>query len=402
MNIENYIFINLFVLKIVGLYPINIIRYSTCIICIVLIIIPLIIEIYKNLEDLNIIFETSSVLLTILLAILKSLIWFLNGKKLESFINFMLTDYWKFGKPDVFKHLEEYAIFAKNVTKGYLFLIINALLFFFSVPIVNIFIIQGSSNNSTVLKNFPFLASYPLAFYNFPLYETVYVSQILATSACGFMMLATDTLIASALLHTCGHFQILKENLKQLNSDIYHLHSLKNNSKSVSAILFKIKIQIAHIIKYHQVILWFCNNMEKNFNVMLFLQTVASSLILCFVGLQVSITLLDQSKLIKFGSHLIVAFFQLLLFCFPGDILISQSVGISRAVYSIQWYKVSTFVKYEALMIMLRSQRPSYISAGKIYIMQLESFASVKVYVSITLSTALSYFMMFRSFNLEA
>lgn len=35
------------------------------------------------------------------------------------------------------------------------------------------------------------------------------------------MILATDTLIATALLHTCGHFKILKENLKQLNSDIY-------------------------------------------------------------------------------------------------------------------------------------------------------------------------------------
>ncbi|XP_076381187.1 odorant receptor 13a-like [Megalopta genalis] len=390
MNVENYIFINLFVLKFVGLYPINVIRYVICFSCVILIVIPLIAHVNKNRDNLNDLLETSSTLLTILLGILKSLIWFFKRKKLEFLIDFMLTDYWRLGEISVFKHLQEYAIRAKNVTRGYLFLICNALLLFFSVPIIDII-----TNNSTVLKDFPFVATYPSGFYNFPYYETVYISQMIATSICGLMILATDTLIASALLHTCGHFQILKENLKQVDSDIYCLNNLKNNSESISAISCRIKIQIAHIIKHHQVILWFCDNMEKNFHLMLLLQTLASSLIFCFVGLQVSTTLMDQSKLMRYGSHLIMAVFQLLLFCLPGDMLISQSSGIRQAVYSIQWYRLSTSIRCETWMIMLRSQKPSYITAGKLYIMHLENFSA-------TLSTALSYFMMFRSFGLEA
>lgn len=35
------------------------------------------------------------------------------------------------------------------------------------------------------------------------------------------MMLAIDSLIATALLHTCGHFTVLKENLKNLDTYIY-------------------------------------------------------------------------------------------------------------------------------------------------------------------------------------
>ncbi|XP_076654503.1 odorant receptor 13a-like [Halictus rubicundus] len=397
MNVENYISINLLVLKFVGLYPINIIRYIISVCCIILIFVPLAAHIYKNLDSLNILLETSSVLLTISLAILKSLIWFSKRKKLELFIDFMLTDYWRIGETTVFEHLQEYAIRAKKVTKSYLFLIVNALLFFFSVPIIEIIFNAAyvSNNNSTVLRDFPFVASYPLAFYNFPFYEAVYVSQMVATSVCGLMILATDTLIASALLHTCGHFQILKENLKQVDSEIYCLSNLKNNSESISASLYRIKIRVAHIIKHHQVILWFCDNMEKNFHLMLLMQTMASSLILCFVALQVSTTLMDHSKVMKYASHLMMALFQLLLFCFPGDILISQSSGISQAVYSIQWYRMSAFLRCETSMVMLRSQKPSYITAGKLYIMHLENFSA-------TLSTALSYFMMFRSFNVEA
>lgn len=208
-------------------------------------------------------------------------------------------------------------------------------------------------------------------------------------------MLATDGLIATALLHTCGHFAVLRKNVKQLDSYIYRITSLKTNSEHINANLYEIKIQIIHVIKHHQVVLWFCDNMEKNFHLILFLQAMISSLLICFVGFQVSATLMEQSKMIKFASHLIVAFFQLLLFCFPGDMLIRESFSISTAVYSIQWSQLATFVKDELCMIIVRSQRPSYITAGKLYIMHLENFTAI-------LSTAFSYFMMLQSFNSES
>ncbi|KAK1129435.1 hypothetical protein K0M31_019163 [Melipona bicolor] len=104
---------------------------------------------------------------------------------------------------------------------------------------------------------------------------------------------------------------------------------------------------------------------------------------------------MEQSKMIKFASHLIVALFQLLLFCFPGDMLMQQSLSISTAAYSIQWFQLPSFVKDEMCMIISRSQRPSYITAGKLYIMHLENFTTI-------LSTAFSYFMMLQSFNSES
>ncbi|KOC68700.1 Putative odorant receptor 13a, partial [Habropoda laboriosa] len=369
MNIKNYVFINQLALKFVGLYPISIIRYLICISCIMLIIIPQITMIYTNWDDLNIVLETSSSLLTISLATLKSIIWMFNRKKLAVFIEFMLTDYWEIVKTNVSEYLQEYAIYAKNITKGYFISMCNALLFFCSLPIIEIFVTEHQNSDNLTLKNFPFAATYPTVFYNFPFYEIAYVSQALATSICCLMILATDGLIATAVLHTCGHFAVLKENLRRLDLCIY-----------------RVCITLSYV---------FCDNMEKNFHLMLLLQTMTSSLMICFVGFQVSTTLTEQSKVIKFASHLIVTLFQLLLFCFPGDMLIRQSFSISTAAYSIQWCQLPTFLKDEVCMIILRSQRSSYITAGKIYVMHLENFTAI-------LSTACSYFMMLQSFNSEA
>lgn len=67
--------------------------------------------------------------------------------------------------------------------------------------------------------------------------------------------------------------------------------------------------------------------METIFSPMLFLQTLASSLIICLVGFQIAtanITTSIISKSIKYMTYLIMALFQLLLFCIPGDALIYE------------------------------------------------------------------------------
>ncbi|GAB1862430.1 Odorant receptor [Camponotus japonicus] len=222
------------------------------------------------------------------------------------------------------------------------------------------------------------------------MYEIIYLSQMVATSLCGLVILGTDTLIATAIFHTCGHFKILHKKIENINTEIdliQHVYIEEN-------IIRKIKLQIIDIIKHHHLVLWFCDYMEKIFSPMLFLQTLASSLIICLVGFQIATanTTIIISKSIKYVSYLIMALFQLLLFCIPGDALIYESSMISRIMYTIAWYELPTLFKTEVCLLMLRSQKSSKITAGKFYTMHLENFNTV-------LSTAISYFMLLRSFS---
>lgn len=105
---------------------------------------------------------------------------------------------------------------------SYSFLIFNALLFFFSLPLLHFFTTTASIDNSTEIYEIerlrsPFLATYPDFCYHSFAYGLVYLSQLLATSACALIILAIDTIIATALFHTCGHFLIIEENISKLN-----------------------------------------------------------------------------------------------------------------------------------------------------------------------------------------
>lgn len=71
-----------------------------------------------------------------------------------------------------------YFRYAKNITKGYFFSMCNALLFFFSLPIIETLTKNENLNNFTI-KNFPFAASYPITFYKFPFYEVFYFTFLL-------------------------------------------------------------------------------------------------------------------------------------------------------------------------------------------------------------------------------
>lgn len=118
---------------------------------------------------------------------------------------------------------------------------------------------------------------------------------MISTSLCGLVILGTDTLIATALFHTCGHFKILQEKIKNMNTKIdfvsivilqrsfYHhydydklthlrwlwwvtptdilrltyffyfiqIQHVHNKENSVQ----KVKLQIIHIIKHHYTVL---------------------------------------------------------------------------------------------------------------------------------------------------
>lgn len=43
---------------------------------------------------------------------------------------------------------------------------------------------------------------------------------MVATSLCGLVILGTDTLIATAIFHTCGHFKILHKKIENINTEI--------------------------------------------------------------------------------------------------------------------------------------------------------------------------------------
>lgn len=110
---------------------------------------------------------------------------------------------------------------------------------------------------------------------------------------------------------------------------------------------------------YNNVAFRFCDYMETIFSPMLFLQTVASSLIICLVGLQVATANMTAdiiSKLMKYVSYLLMALFQLLLFCIPGDALINE-VCNNRSKISKEYKRIGIYFMYTSSRVLLSVKR---------------------------------------------
>lgn len=73
---------------------------------------------------------------------------------------------------------------AKNITKGYLFLIFNVLLVFFTLPLIDVFILEYKGMLGNDSNHLPFMALYPDSFYKFPLYE-VNLNKIIILNVIG-------------------------------------------------------------------------------------------------------------------------------------------------------------------------------------------------------------------------
>lgn len=58
---------------------------------------------------------------------------------------------------------------------------------------------------------------------------------------------------------------------------------------------------------------------------------------------------------------------------------------VSKTLYAVNWYELPVPFKTEICLLMLRSQKSSKITAGKFYVMHLENFSSVKIFLTITL-----------------
>ncbi|XP_034947666.1 odorant receptor 13a-like [Chelonus insularis] len=380
LSTDKCILLNKKILKIAGLYPISLIKYAIFLFCSLLLVIPEVVRICKYPHDLEVILETSSVLLTMILTIFKFTLWIFQ-RKTQNLIGFLFNSYW-----DVIVSLKEvqciydHALIAKKLTLSYTCFIMNAVIVFYFIPIRHIFLnklselTMNNNHHYNISIHFPFAASYPQFCYESPYFQFVYFSQIISTSICALITLGVDTIIATAIFYACGHFSCLQKKLEKLN------------------FRFNVNTKLINYIKHHKIALRFSEQIEETFNSIILLQVLASSLIICLVGFQVNSRMSQSDKLMEYLSYLLMALFQLILFCWPGDKLIKYSSIISNAIYSTNWYESKEPVKIEIITLIHRAQKPCFLTAGKFQQMSLESFNTI-------LSTSLSYFMLLKHFD---
>nr|AXM05137.1 odorant receptor [Campoletis chlorideae] len=199
-----------------------------------------------------------------------------------------------------------------------------------------------------------------------PFYEIVFathcccafVMHSIATAGCGLGVLF--------VMHACGQLEILVTWLNAL---------VESHSKDISTL----DGGIAKIISQHVRVLRFITSTEKVLRNICLVEMAGCTLNLCLLG-HYFLLEWEQSDAIAILTYtiLLASFtFNILLFCYIGELLTEECEKIGETTYMIDWYRLPPKKSSGLILTIATAHRPSTITAGRLVDLSLGTFCSV-------------------------
>ncbi|XP_076235780.1 uncharacterized protein LOC143180132 [Calliopsis andreniformis] len=192
------------------------------------------------------------------------------------------------------------------------------------------------------------------------------------------------SITTTCVTHICGQIQIQIARLNDL---------VENKQKS--------RDPLPLIIRDHMKILRFSKNVELGLQEIYFTEIVESTVIICLLGYYCLMEWhnSDATAIITYFMLLFSFTFNIFIFCYVGQILSDQVLirklfstyscsEIGPATYNIDWYNLSPEKARSLIMINAISLYPPKLTAGKIFILNLITFSSVRDSLLILLFSA--------------
>ncbi|KAH8309162.1 hypothetical protein KR059_006519 [Drosophila kikkawai] len=172
-------------------------------------------------------------------------------------------------------------------------------------------------------------------------YWPIYVWGVLGVAAAAWLAIATDTLFSWLAHNVVAQFRLLELLLEQ-----------KDDQEEVHLVQF---------IHHHRLALELAEELSSIFAEIVFVKYMLSYLQLCMLAFRFSRS--GWSSQVPFRAAFLVAIvIQLSSYCYGGEYLKQQSLGISEAVYAhSDWPEMAPKRRRLWQMIIMRAQRPAKI-----------------------------------------
>ncbi|XP_070170260.1 odorant receptor 49b-like isoform X4 [Polyergus mexicanus] len=210
-----------------------------------------------------------------------------------------------------------------------------------------------------------------------PYYELTFAGQALLLVMAAVCYTGVDNLLGLLVFHLCGQMENLKERLINMRHKTFR-----------SRLAFIIKDHI-RLIKYFDIV-------ENTFTMLLLGLLLYFDILFCLYGFLIVAVLtegreMSMMRLIYLISVVLNVGGHMCLYCVVGEILVAQCEKIYHAAYDYEWYTLEPKQAKSLILIMIRTNKPLHITAGKMFPMTLSMFCDlVKTsggYVSVLLAS---------------
>ncbi|XP_015838678.1 odorant receptor Or1 isoform X2 [Tribolium castaneum] len=320
------------------------------------------VNIFFIFNDLNTLTGVIFVALTCLVAILKSLLFIFNMRRLKKLLLVDIRQ--KLFKP---RNRQQVVMVQSRVNfwKKIYFMFTGmgvATMFFWALfPIMD----------GTVKEHrLPFLAWYPFSVNKSPFYEITYIYQIVSVFFIVIVNMNSDMLLV-ALMNILGvQCDLLCDNLKNIQ------------------FRERINEEFLRCVNHHMQILSYASDCNKFFNTIVLAQFFTTVVSLGLTMYQLTIVTPFTSEFYSFIVYGGAVLMEIFLYCWFGN----ESLNIPFASFGFDWTIGSVGLQKNLIIFIAKSQRPIRMSALNLFHLSLETFVKI-------LRTAYSYFALLNNVN---
>nr|UEN71201.1 olfactory receptor 18 [Gregopimpla kuwanae] len=195
-------------------------------------------------------------------------------------------------------------------------------------------------------------------------YEIVFCNNCIATFLHFTVVNAIFNLASIFVTHACGQMQIIMSRLESLVEETD---------------VTKTQDRISFIIRRHVSILKFSLKIDKLLREICLIEVVASTINICMLEYYCLLEWRNGNKLavITYGIVLVSMVFNILIYCYVGELLKEKCEEIGKAAYMIEWYKLSGKEGLALVMILIISNNPRKLTAGQIIELSIATFCNI-------------------------
>lgn len=174
-------------------------------------------------------------------------------------------------------------------------------------------------------------------------------------------MLSADTLLYAVITVISMEFDILK-------ADIVDISSASHNKAE----------KLKDLVWRHNKLFDIADKLQSIYQLLFLVSFVLSSMVMCYIAFMMSISG-DFEAHIFYGILLVIIGVQVLLLCFYGQMIAESSSAVADEISHCNWEDFDDLkLAKHLVLIMMRAQRPKYLTAMGFFNVELATFSKVR------------------------
>ncbi|CAH1373873.1 unnamed protein product, partial [Tenebrio molitor] len=198
-------------------------------------------------------------------------------------------------------------------------------------------------------------------------YSLTYAFQMIGVGMTAYVNSTIDILTWMLMTVASAQFNILKENLKNID----YRFGKEDGQKKI------IENNFNNCVKHHKAIVDFVCKIEYTFSNGIFLQFLASVVIICATGFLMIIVPIPSMQFGLLATYFLCMMWQVGMYCWYGHVVMTTSDKIGRFAYISNWYESDLAIRKNLSIFLERTKRPVTLTAGKFVTLSLATLTSI-------------------------